>query len=222
MQAYAEKQPLRVGPLLAGTFSELAAIPGPLLLYLGTFFGLGLLGRLASWLNGLTALAAVVAYFVGQYLLYRLLLRRSGLMVDDGPFRVFRFFGMALVLGVAIYIASVFFVIPGLILAAKWVMAPSYLVAGSRGTFAAMGESWRASGGNTLALAVVLFVLVVLYLFIIGVGGGIGSISGPGGLMGNFATQLTLHCLPLLLMGLSITAYRALNDEPERLADVFG
>ena len=220
--AYADKQPLAVGPLLTGTFHELVSIRGPLLLYLGVFVGLGLIGRLGAPLGGLITLVGLAGYFLGQYLLYRALLRHAGLMVEDGPIRVFRFFGMALVLGMAIYLASAFFVIPGLILAAKWVMAPAYLVAGSRGTFESIGDSWRASSGNTLALVVAFGLLGIAYLFLVGMAGAFGALSGLDQVADNLSVQLALHCLPLLLMGLSVTAYRTLNDEPERLAEVFG
>ena len=77
--------------------------------------------------------------------------RRSGVVVDP-RFKGFSLFFMAMILIWPIMIGLNFLLVPGLLLAAKWVMAPAFLVSEERDLFQASGDSWRASSGNTLAL----------------------------------------------------------------------
>lgn len=220
--AFLEQPKLSPGELITDAFRELAGSRREIAIYLGVFVGLEVAGDLipTSAVTGFAGLALFGAYFLGQYLLYRTILRRSGHAALDGRIRIFRFVAMAIVVGLAVLFASYLFFIPAIIVGGRWVTAPSYIVATDKGLFAALGDSWSAGSGNTLPLslafaAMVLIFGVVLVLF----GAAAAAIKGVLGIDISFG--FVGHFLSLLLMGLSIAAYRRLNDEGVELAEVF-
>ena len=214
---------LGVWRLLGGTFAELAAIPGPLALYFLFFAVMAFFSAWSAALMGLVAIISLPGYFIGQYLLYRAALDHGGRLAPDATFRVFRFAGMALLLAVPISIGFNVFVLPGLFFAAKWIMAPAYLVAGQRNIFESIGASWTVSDGNTVQIAVALALLVFLWTLVL-----IGGVVVAEDLFPSDAarTAVTLgflvHLLPVMLLGLSVSAFKSLNRENEWLDTVFG
>jgi hypothetical protein len=224
--AFIQHRCVTAGQLISGSFEELAAIKGEIGLYLLCFLIAGLVADFAGPVGGLVSIAATSGYFAGQYWLYRTALSRRGITVDH-KFKVFSFFFMAAVLILPIYFGVILLVIPGILLASKWIMAPAYLVAEEMNLFEAIGASWRASSNNLLpiALAFTLIVLIWLGLFAAigwltggfenftmetGLGSGSGSMSELGWVL-----------LPLMLMGLSLAAYRSLSDQESSYVAVF-
>ncbi len=225
--AYIQDRRADVGELLSGTFTEIAGIKRELALYFGAFLIAGLAVDFVGALRGLTGTAAFFGYFAGQYYLYRAVLAKAGIIYDPS-FKVFSLFFMAMFLSLPILFGLNFFFIPGILLAAKWVMAPTFLVAEEMNMFEAIGASWRASSGNTLALSVVFAVLTIIWFFIFGIGGnllgGLGNAAaraaGGSGAPNAFG-WLLVHTLPVLFMGLSVSAYRALSDSENDYVSVF-
>jgi hypothetical protein len=212
-----EKAEVSTGELISGAFAELGESKREVAMYLGAF----LLANIANELEPGDALnlATLVGYFVAQYWLFRVILRKAG-FAADGPFRVFHLFGMAIVIGAPVWIGAMFLFVPGIILAAKWVMAPSFLVATDKGVFDSMGASWSTSNGYTLQLSLAFTALFLIFFVLIGivsvVDAQLEEIVGKKLLSG-----WTTHFLPLLLMGLSVTAYRQLQQAGQTLSDVF-
>lgn len=200
--------------MLGGIKTEIA-------IYFAVFAGAGLVADFAESSRSLIAVASFFGYFFAQYLLYQAALRKFGLLQDDAK-RVPAFFGMALFLGLPIIVGLNFFFIPGVILAAKWLMAPAVLVARDEGLFEAIGVSWRESDQNTVSLALAFAILFIMWLIFFAVIAAIDGMISP-----NFSDMgalgwISFHALPMLLLGLSVTAYRHLADEGEdRLAEVF-
>ena len=90
-------------------------------------------------------------------------------------------------------------------------------MATDKGVSASLGESWSATRGNTLPLALAFTCLVLLFVVLsTTVGATIQGVLGNG-----VAFGVTGHFLPLLLMGLSVAAYRRLDGEGVELAAVF-
>lgn len=227
--AYYQDRQTSVGELLNGTFRELLAIRRELAIYFAVFFVVGLLTDLVSPIRGVSAFAAFCGYFVGQYWLYREALTRAGITVDE-RFKVFSLFFMAVLLAFPISIGFNIFYLPGILLASKWIMAPTFLVAERDDLFKAMGNSWRASENNMWSIAGAFTVLTILWVFIfmvsIALAAGYEILLGT---LGSFGTQLEnssvfwlgIHTFPVLLLGLSISAYRALGDDETSVAKVF-
>ena len=126
--AYYQDRRTGVGELLNGTFRELAVIKREIGIYLVAFIVAGLLADFISPFRPVSAFATFCGYWVGQYWLYRVALERPGITVDE-KFKVFSLFFMALILVFPIYIGMAFLLLPGILLASKWIMAPTYLVA---------------------------------------------------------------------------------------------
>lgn len=214
-----QERRVQVGTLLSGTFSELNVIRRELAIYLAVFAAAALLADLAEVIRGPIALATTIGYFIGQYLLYQAMLRKAGMLRDERK-KVFSFFVMALLLAIPIYIGAAFLLIPGIILGAKWIMAPTYLVAREGNLFHAIGESWKASEFNTVNLSLAYFLIWLLWLILASIISG-GDSAVRGGQDPSVLTWIAFHLLPVLMMGLSMTAFRHLNDETETLAGVF-
>lgn len=224
--AFVQTQKVSVGDLLSGTFYELSKIRLELAMYFGVFLALGLLADFFPPAMAVVSPAAMLGYFVGQYYLYRAMLSRTGLPADP-QFKVFRLIGLAIMIFIPVIIGLNFFYIPGILIAARLIIAPTILVAEERGVFDAMGDSWHATNNNGIALSIAFTVLTVLwtgaFVIIAVLGVGLPTQIGLSGFGGGGLTffWLGLHVLPVILMGLSFTAYRALSEPEEALAQVF-
>ncbi|MEO0907797.1 MAG: hypothetical protein AAFY07_09745 [Pseudomonadota bacterium] len=225
--AFIQTKRAGMGELLTGTFAHLALIWREIAVYFGVFLVIGLISDALNSspdlapLTAIIGLAAIPAYFAGQYWLYRAAFKRLGAQYDP-RFKVFSMFVMAVILGLAISIGMNFLIVPGLILAAKWVMAPSFLVAQERSFFDAMGDAWHASSGNSWQLTGAFTVLCVIwsvaFSFLVTLIR-IGDTVGPARI--NAFEWLTFHILPVLLLGLSVAAYRLLAEDDTSLVEVF-
>jgi hypothetical protein len=222
--AFVQHDKLAAGELISASFTELAENRRAVLIYLGVFVVVGLVGSsLATALApiaGLGGLALFVGYFLAQYLLYRSVLRRAGQLIADDRIRIFRFMAMAVVIAITMTFAMYLFVIPAILIGARWIVAPCYMVATNKGLFASLGDSWSATSGNTLPLALaftaLFLVFMVLFVVVGTVDTALRDLAGA-----NLATGVGVHFLPLLLMGLSVAAYRRLSDDAQSLSEVF-
>jgi hypothetical protein len=215
---------LTPGELITAAFAELKESRREVLIYLGGFLFLEIAAATAPGplriVGGAGGLVAFGAYFVGQYLLYRLMLRRAGFVSTDGRMRIFRFIALAIVIGFALMFAVYLFVIPAIILAARWITAPCVLVASERGLFDTLGDSWKATSGNTLPLSLAFTAMFLIFMVLsVAISTLEAALDGMAG--SNVTISIGYHFLPLLLMGLSVATYRRLEGADRSLAEVF-
>lgn len=202
-----------MGELVPGAFATLGAIKRELAIYFLLFAALGLIDNVVP---GIPTVVGFVLYWLGHYLLFQALLRNAGWLEDDRK-RVFRFFFMACLIAIAIAIGLNFLIIPGVILGAKWIMAPAFLVARDGGVFAAMGDSWEASSGNTLHLSLAYAIIGGAWtLGLVMLGAVVDGTSAKSIVIGTY-----FHLLPVLMMGLSVYAYGLLAEPSNSLVEVF-
>ena len=202
-----------MGELVPGAFATLGAIKRELAIYFLVFGGLNLVEEV---MPGIPVIVGFVLYWLGHYLLFQALMRENGWLEDDRK-RVFRFFGMACLIAIAIAIGLNFLIIPGIILGAKWIMAPAFLVARDRGVFAALGDSWEASSGNTMHLSLAYAIIGGAWaLGLAMLGAVVDGTSAKSIVIGTY-----FHFLPVLMMGLSIYAYGVLAQPSNSLVEVF-
>jgi hypothetical protein len=219
--AFLETEKLSAGELITAAFGELAENRREVLIYLGAFLLVDIAGAIPRplvWVTGPTGLLAFGGYFLGQYLLYRAVLRRAGHAAEG--IRIFRFIGMAIVIAFALMFASYLFLIPAVVVGARWIAAPCYLVATDKGVFASLGESWSATSGNTLPLSLAFTAMVLMFgALLVGFTALVTAVKGVLGI--ELSVGVVSHFLPLLLLGLSVAVYRRVNAEGTELAAVF-
>lgn len=231
--AYIQDRRVTTGELINGTFKEIAAIKRPLAMYFGFFFVAGLVGAVSSILSVLATIPLIIAYFTGQYLLYRSMLTKAPSLASlnsGDAAKVIGFCLMAVLLAIPLNFAFAFLFVPGILLGAKWVMAPSFLAAEDCNLIEAIGASWRASSGNLTALALAFTVMWFIWFGMVGVlsvltGGFEAVFDSAAGISSlgveSSTSSLVMHALPVLLMGLSVTAYKSLTDQSESLVAIF-
>jgi len=211
--------------LMARTFANLRLVWWQLLAYLSVATGLAFAGQLAGQLVGdePIGLVGLGLYFAGQYWLFHALLKARGL-VETPRIHIFAFVGLAAVLIFPIMFGFALFVLPGLVLVARYIAAPSYVVARGDGAFAAAISSWRAVRGYTLPIAGAA-ALMFIGVSLIG-----GLIGGIGGLLAGFGTDrvaqpidvIEMQLIPLLLFALSTATYELLGPQDNAIEEVFG
>ena len=217
--AFLPRQHLATGELIAGALAELRANLRPVLIYLAVMIALGAIAESApAPVDRVASFAGTLAYFGGLYLVFESMLRNAGNLSVGASRRFFRFAGMGFVVLFGVLFAMYLFVIPAFIVAARWMMAPSILVATRRGAFASLGESWTLTRGNTLPIALALIVLLIIGFTAISVAAAVvGAAFGAEKLVSSLLT----HGVNILLVGLSVAVYRRLNDEGDELVAVF-
>lgn len=227
--AYFQDRQTDVGTLINGTFQTLLGIRREVGFYFGAFLIAGLIVDIFEPLRGLVSVLTFLGYFAAQYWLYREALSKAGIAYDQ-RFKVFSFFGMAFILIFPIYFGFAFLVVPGVLLASKWIMAPTFLVAEEEDLFTSIGGSWKASQNNLWPIAgaftVITIIWMVGFVVLAALAAAYKALIGMGGL--EVATGETtaiewaaIHLLPVLLLGLSVTAYRELAGTDKDLVAVF-
>jgi hypothetical protein len=216
--SYPIRREVSYGVLLEQTFGSLGLIWRELLAYLAVAIVLGLGTPLVG--DKSTGFFELLFYFVGQYWLFRSLLKRRG-MLRTQRIHFLSFFGLALLLILPIMFGLVMLIVPGLFLVARWIAAPAYIVATGQGAIAAAGASREAVRGHT---AKVMTVVVVLFLITVAI---MTALAGIDRAFGNRADPEMMnllwgHLLPLLLLGLSVATYERLGLEDTTIEDVFG
>lgn len=182
-------------------------------------FAIGILAQVSGPLSGLLSVLYLAAYFGGIYFLYRSMLRSLGALEDEG-WRVFSLAAMSAMLLFPVVISSAFLVFPGVALIAKFLMAPSFLVARKVNVFEAIGAGWRASDGNFPVLFGGSFIMLLLWFVAsTALEAAVAATAIFGGGIETGSSSLIL--LPILLMALSVSAYRHLFDDREKLSDIF-
>ena len=229
---------LGVGDVIEGTIARLQENMQPALVFIAilTLMGTVLEGGFAAILDnapggyempeivrtafgigaGLGGLLFVIVSIVGTYLLWEVVLRRSGFAPPDGEKRVFRYFLQAIIVGFCTGIGFLLLIVPGLIFGARWAAAPAFLIAEKRGTIQAMGDSWETVRGNTTSVVLAYLIgvvgVVVLGLAFASIGGGVASVLLEH-LIANIGTVLTV--------ALGVFLYGRLHGDSDRIAQVF-
>jgi hypothetical protein len=221
--AFVQREDLTTGELIRETFGVLRDNARAVLIYLAAMITMNVLADAngIEEAEGVLSLARIVAFLVAQYLLFESLLRNAQALPQEAKRRMFRFAGQAFVVLFCVMMAANFFIVPAIILGSRWITAPSLLVTGRGGVFGSLGESWRETSGNTVPLSFASFLLVLL-------GIGIATVASVVSVAARaiFDTSLVVGEIwmlgsNLMLVGLSVAAYRRLDGETGELAAVF-
>lgn len=166
--------------------------------------------------NGLIGLFVLIASVAAQCWLFGQMLGKR-----DVSGRYLGFLGMAIVTFMGVGVATVFFVIPGLFLGARWLMAPAVYVDQGRGVFDALGESWQRTRGNTGTVMLALFLVLVMIVLASGTLGGLFFFANDSGPVAYLVEAMVSEVFSIVLLTLSVATYGLLSGQGEELAAVF-
>ncbi|MXO72431.1 hypothetical protein [Alteraurantiacibacter buctensis] len=201
-----------LGAALEGS-DPLVDLSGPVMAYLGVGAGIG----------GLLVLIVAV---VSQYLLWEAMLENGALMVRGrAPRRYLAFVGLAILSGLGTGLAFLALVVPGLIVLARWVAAPAYLIRQRMGVIEAMRQSWYAVKGITTPI-VFTFLIGVFAVSVLGGLVGVGAFvtmadGGQPGFLAVLGNQLLSNASSVLQVAFGVFVFRRLTGDVNELGAVF-
>lgn len=239
-----ERPTVRAGELISGMVEEISIYRAAVLRYLAVFIPLEFVASLtdsmigtsnsldatglsarAGFANGPVGLLALLVNVYGQLLLFRQMLRANTVAgTPPGHYLGFLALGILTFLGVSF--STLFFVVPGLFVAARWLMSPAFFATGETGVFGAMSASWRGTRGCTKAVMLALLVMLLIYLFAAAL---VGSLFSGLSAIGETARDLGAalasaaagEIWSVLLISLSVATYRGIAQPVRKLTEVF-
>ena len=113
--------------------------------------------------TSLISIAVAIATIVGVYLLLRTMLERLGQLSGGGHHRFLAFIGLSIVSGIGTALGLILLIIPGLIIMARWSIAPSMLLVEGKGVFATLGESWAKTKGHEFPIILAAVAMLILF-----------------------------------------------------------
>ncbi|QFT77627.1 glycerophosphoryl diester phosphodiesterase membrane domain-containing protein [Erythrobacter sp. THAF29] len=168
----------------------------------------------------IVVLAAVIASVVLQFWLYAGMVRRS---TELNLSRFWPWIGIYILATLGITFGFLFLIVPGIIIAIRWLIVLPLVIEGKLPAMDTFGESWELTRGRSWSIfgaAVILFIgLAVIGSVLGGVSSLVGGISSiPAAVVSGFAEALSTAVFTAFAVG----AYRLLRDDTEELAEVFG
>ncbi len=173
---------------------------------------------------GIAGIVIFVLAIIGQYLLWEAMLSRPSLQVGLPRRRYLAFLGLLIISGIGTAIGFVFLIVPGLIILARWSIAPALLIKERQGITEALENSWNTIKGRTSPIVwAVLAGVVGLGLLSGAVGGSVvfmgGSIeTNP---MSIIFEQAVSDFGTLLSVSLGVFLYRHFYGEAKEIVEVF-
>ncbi|MEM6476814.1 MAG: hypothetical protein AAF687_11665 [Pseudomonadota bacterium] len=231
---------LTFGNVVEGTFSTFARNAQPFGLYVAivTFLGVAVEWGLPNLTGGITSfygeeiltslglsvgiigIVLFLAFIIAQYVLWQAVLRQERLGTNFADGRYLAFFGQSLLASLGIGFATVFLIIPGLIVAARWSMAPAFLIGNNDGVIDALGESWDTVSGNTTPIVLALLAgFVGTWLLSTGlVTSGLGYF---GSLISTTMEHVVSNLSTVLMIAMGVYLFKALVSSSEQISEVF-
>jgi hypothetical protein len=215
------RRKLNVGTIIDGTVDVITKNVVPGLIFIVVFAGLGMLTDFLSQgapiRAALFSLVIALATIIGVYFLLQAMLRGSGLLSYHGAPRILQFLGLGILTGLGTALGFVLFIIPGLILMARWSIASILLVAEGKGITESMGESWEKTRGSEMPI--ILSVIVLMFLFVC-VSVVASLYAAQIGFVGNVVSRIAGAAGNVVSTGLGVAVYGLLTGGA-RKAEVF-
>ena len=180
-------------------------------------------GNLAmdQWMPGMSSftVAGLLSLAV-QYGLVRHALGQAGLLPEGAPSRFGSLWGMNFVTGLLCVFGFILLVLPGVYMAARWMLAAPIIFAEDKSMSEGMSESWEATKESVWAI-----VGTLLILFVAGYGIGMATIflsaaeNPPVGIMA--IAYLFLFSPSVLGWLMAVGAYRLVANRNHSLEEIF-
>lgn len=199
-----------VAQSLESTASELKSNIKTVARYLIALSAISLVAEFEDGLFGtLAGMARPFACVAGLYLLLEAMLQGHGMPRPRYARGYFSLAGLLILILVGVVSGLSLFIVPGIVLMARWVLAPSLLVGGPQGVFDALGNSWASTRGHTLPLVLATMVLLSVPL---AASVGLDSIEAAAEVE-LVIWWVMFHIANVLLAGLSVSLSQRLADK---------
>lgn len=188
----------------------------------GIDFGFGIgenllaLGAVAA----IVILVALIASFVLHFWLYAGMVRRTTALDFH---RFWPWLGIYILSMIGIIFGLIFLIVPGVILAVRWLIVLPLVIEGRMPAMDTFGASWEAVRGHSWSVfgaGVILLILVWIIAAVLG--GSTLLLGGPNSIPGAIVTALSESVSTVVFVAFAVGGYRLLRDDTEELAEVFG
>lgn len=215
------------GALLAETVARVAASRDAALIYLvvlvaGNVFSDYLAahgGTDASNLMSasLLKLGIAILSIVATYLLIENMAGKSGQLATGLDRRYIGYLGQGILVALGIAGGMILLVVPGVILACRWVLAPALLVGRGDGAVEAIGKSWHMTKGHAMPIFLAALALFVAPIVIFAVASIISESAIPSLIFQNVAAT----GISVLSAAMSVAALRLIDPGSSEMEDIF-
>jgi hypothetical protein len=217
----ADGRKLGIGEAMAGTVRVLRDHTLPVAIYVVALAGLGVASDLVLP-NGPMFLDSIAGFFAG-YFLYDHILKSEGMTAPDRTGTSFgSYLGVSILSGLGLILGLLLFVVPGLILAARWTIAAPLVVAHGMGATEAMRESWELTRASQWQLVLLYFLYgAILVLAMAALGFSAAFTSGEESLGLTIGLNLLAQVFGASAIAIAVAVMRELWGEGEGIQAVF-
>ncbi|MFL0356885.1 glycerophosphoryl diester phosphodiesterase membrane domain-containing protein [Erythrobacter sp. GH1-10] len=187
----------------------------------GFDFGFGVgenllaLGALAV----VVVLAVVIAAIVLQFWLYAGMVRRTTALDLN---RFWPWIGIYILTMLGILFGLVFLIVPGVILAIRWLIALPLVIEGRLPAMDTFGASWEMTRGRSWSIFGAGLILLIIKMVIGGILGGSTLLFGGTASIGAAVVSAISEAISTIIFAaFAVGAYRLLRDDAGELAEVF-
>lgn len=182
----------------------------PAVLFSGTSRGFGSVAGI---------LVMVLFGMVAQYWFTMAVLRRS---LHADFHRLLPYLGISLLSTIGVILGIVLLVIPGLILATRWTLVTPLVLDRETPAMDSFVESWERTQSSAWSIFGVIVVLFLLMLIPEGIGSLLSAqLTDSARIAGWLIESLTSQIWTIVTTGLTVGAYRLLDDPHRELEEVF-
>lgn len=217
--------------LIAQTFACIKRSPAAVGIYLLVFTILGVIGDMLETekLEGASAamrIGAGIAGIIGGYLLLQAMVAAVGQLTSDGRRRYLAYFGQAILLALGVMAGFILLIIPGVIIACRWVMAPVLLVGRGDGAVEGLGRSWELTRGHALTIflaSLVTGLIMIIPIVVVGVAVALvpGAEEGIGAIGGSIGVNLIASLYTVLSSAMAVALLVLIDPGVHEMEDVF-
>ncbi len=157
-----------------------------------------------------------VVYVVAQYWLLAGMVHRS---TSPGFDALLPYIGIYILMGIAILFGLLLFIVPGIMLAVRWLTLLPTVIARDGPAMESFGVSSDMSEGRGWSIFGAYVILVILSLVLSSITAGVGMIFGAIAMAVLDAANSALSAI--VFAALSVGAYRLMRDDKDELTEVF-
>ena len=212
-----QDQKLEVGAVLSNTTRIISTSAMESALYV---LALGGLGTVLD-LSGTTATTPYTfASVAGGYLVLHAMLKNMGEATVEGGKRIGAYFGLSILSGLGVLVGLVLLIIPGIVLAVRWLPAYAILLSENTTVTGALSASWDRTRAQVWPLFAAMLLLAVLMAVSLTVLLSSELLAAVPPMVATVAGNLFIAAVSVFGTALGVAVFRGLRPQQE-LSEVF-